>query len=169
MRSHEYDVHVEWTGNRGTGTDTYRSYARDHLISIAGLPGILGSADPTFRGDAGRHNPEQLLVAALAQCHMLSYLHQAVTRGVAVTAYSDDAHGTMQTHGTGGAFVEVVLRPRVEVQDQSMVDAALDAHTQASKDCFIAASVNFPVRHEPVVVVDGAVIEPTGSDDAHRD
>lgn len=150
---HEYDVAVEWTGNLGSGTEGYRSYSRDHSIRIEGLPDIAGSADPTFRGDPTRHNPEQLLVAALAQCHMLSYLHQAVTRGIVVTAYEDSAHGTMRTSGTGGAFESVVLRPRVTVADASMVDVAREAHAQAARDCFIAASVAFPVTHEPTVVV----------------
>ncbi|WP_344343329.1 OsmC family protein [Agrococcus versicolor] len=155
---HEYRVGVEWTGAGGVGTEGYRSYVRDHVIRVDGLPDILGSADPTFRGDRTRHNPEQLLVAALAQCHMLSYLHQAVTRGVVVTAYDDVAEGVMTTQGTGGRFDRVVLRPRVTVREPGMAAVALEAHAQASRDCFIAASVAFPVEHAPTIWHDGVLV-----------
>ncbi|HUW52281.1 MAG TPA: OsmC family peroxiredoxin, partial [Rhodanobacter sp.] len=82
---HRYRVDVEWTGNLGSGTDGYRNYSRDHEIRIAGKPPLAGSSDPVFRGDAGRHNPEDLLLTALSTCHMLSYLHMATLAGVVVT------------------------------------------------------------------------------------
>ncbi len=150
---HEYTVGVEWTGDRGSGTSGFRDFGREHLVHIEGLPDIAGSADPTFRGDADRHNPEQLLVAALAQCHMLSYFYRAVQAGVVVTAYTDVALGVMVQQGSAGRFERVVLRPIVTVADATMVDAALAAHAPASEDCFIANSVNFPVEHEPTVIV----------------
>lgn len=153
---HEYRVGIEWTGNRGTGTSGYRDYGRQLLIRAAGKAPLEGSADRTFHGDADRWNPEELLVTALAQCHMLSYLHMAVRAGVVVTGYTDEAVGTMRQEGLGGAFTEVVLRPRVAVAEVSMVEAALAAHAAARDACFIANSVNFPVRHEPEIVVAGS-------------
>ena len=143
-------LELTWQGNRGSGTSGYRDYARDVLLSAADKPDLLGSADPTFRGDATRWNPEEMLLAALAQCHLLSYLHSAVRHGVVVTAYADSPVGTMSQVGDGGRFTEVVLRPRVTVADGSMVEAAQAIHHEAGENCFIAASVNFPVRHEPV-------------------
>ena len=150
---HHYRVDVEWTGNRGTGTDGYRNYSRDHTIRIAGKPELAGSSDPTFRGDATRHNPEDMLVAALSTCHMLSYLHMATVAGVVVTAYTDAAEGTMASEGDGGRFVEVVLRPVVTISAASDPGKAEAAHEAAHHACFIANSVNFPVRCEPRVVV----------------
>ncbi|WP_425844204.1 OsmC family protein [Agrococcus sp. TSP3-2-1] len=155
---HAYAVEVEWTGAGADGTATYRSYTRDHVVRVEGLPDILGSADPTFRGDRGRHNPEQLLLAALAQCHMLSYLHQAASRGIVVTAYRDAATGEMETSGTGGRFTRAVLRPVVTIADATQAADALDAHGQAGRDCFIASSVAFPVLHEPTIVAGGEVV-----------
>ncbi len=146
---HSYALTVEWTGNNGTGTDGYRNYKRDHIVRIADKPDLLGSADPTFRGDPSRHNPEELLVAALSACHMLSYLHVCVKNGVVVTAYTDNATGSMETIGDGGHMTEVVLHPVVTVSDASMIEKAQSLHSEASKLCFIASSVNFPVRHEP--------------------
>lgn len=150
---HEYHIGIEWTGNRGPGTSGYREYGRELLIHAAHKSPLEGSADPTFHGNAERWNPEELLVAALAQCHMLSYLHMAVRVGVVVTDYADDATGTMQQQGLGGAFTEVTLRPRVTVADAAMVEAARAAHADARAACFIANSVNFPVHHEPVILV----------------
>jgi organic hydroperoxide reductase OsmC/OhrA len=151
---HHYQVDVTWTGNQGTGTKTYQGYGREHEIRIAGKPVLAGSADPTFRGDAGKHNPEDLLVTALSTCHMLSYLHQAVLAGVVVTAYEDHAEGTMETDAHGGRFLEVVLHPVVTITAASDPVKAEAAHEPAHHGCFIANSVNFPVRCEPRTIVE---------------
>ncbi|MGN6192993.1 MAG: OsmC family protein [Rhodanobacteraceae bacterium] len=151
---HRYHANVEWTGNRGTGTDGYRNYEREHVIRIEGKPEIAGSSDPMFRGDAAKHNPEDMLVAALSTCHMLAYLHVATLAGVVVTAYTDHAEGTMVTEGNGGRFTEVVLRPVVTITGGSDAAKAEAAHEDAHHACFIAASVNFPVRCEPRIVVE---------------
>lgn len=150
---HRYELTVQWQGNRGAGTSGYRDYGRQVLVSAGGKADILASADVPFRGDADRWNPEELLVAALAQCHMLSYLHSAVNHGVVVTDYRDTALGVMEQVGQGGRFTSVVLHPVVTVADQSMVETALAIHAEASANCFIAASVGFPVTHEPQAVV----------------
>jgi organic hydroperoxide reductase OsmC/OhrA len=163
IRTHSYDVTVAWTGNRGSGTSGYREYDRDHEVTVggagdAGRPQpIAGSSDSAFRGDPGGWNPEQLLTAALAQCHMLSYLHACAAAGIVVTGYTDEAHGIMtETTDGGGHFVEVVLRPRVTVTAPDMIEKAVGLHQQAHEKCFIASSVNFPVRHEPVVLAASA-------------
>ena len=147
-----YKVSVDWTGNRGSGTSGYRDYGRDHQVAADGRPPIEASSEPLFRGDPARWNPELELTAALSQCHMLWYLHLCAVSGVVVTSYADDAHGTMEETDDGdGQFTEVVLRPRVTVSSPDMVEAAVKLHEQAHARCFIARSVSFPVRHEPVV------------------
>ena len=155
---HHYAVGLEWTGNRGTGTSGYRAYGRDHVLAASGKPDLPGSSDRVFHGDADRWNPEELLLAALSQCHLLSYLHVASSHGVVVTAYTDAAVGTMeQTADGGGRFTSVTLRPAVTVSlsgstAEVPVELAQELHEEAARKCFIAASVNFPVRHEPTVV-----------------
>lgn len=158
--SHQYEVVVAWSGNRGTGTENYRAYGRDHTVTVPAADGavipppIPGSADPAFRGDADRWNPEQLLVASVSQCHMLWYLHLAATNGVVVVDYRDAASGTMVTHrGGAGEFESVTLHPKVTVASADMADAAMALHHQVPDVCFIARSVNFPVHHEPKIVV----------------
>jgi organic hydroperoxide reductase OsmC/OhrA len=150
-RLHTYETVVTWTGNRGTGTSGYRHYDRAHEVTTDGPAKILGSSDRAFRGDPARWNPEQLLVAALSQCHMLQYLHLCADAGVVVTGYVDHAWGTMAEIGEGGRFTEVVLRPQVRVASPAMVEAAIALHGAAHRACFIANSVNFPVRHQPQV------------------
>ncbi|WP_045731629.1 OsmC family protein [Pseudarthrobacter chlorophenolicus] len=154
LHEHKYALTVQWTGNRGEGTSSYRGYSRDHDVAIPGLPVLKGSADPTFHGDRERYNPEQLLLAALAQCHMLSYLHVAVKHGVVVTDYRDDATGELVLNRDGsGQFQSVTLHPRVTVADPGQVELAASLHHEANQVCFIARSVNFPVGHEPVTEV----------------
>ena len=155
-KSHNYSLTVKWTGNRGTGTSDYRSYDRNHIIQSDLKADIDGSSDPAFRGDKTRYNPEDLLVASLSACHMLAYLHLCAVGGVVVTDYVDQASGIMvETSDGGGHFTEVTLKPVVTVKDSSMIDKANELHHRAAELCFIASSVNFPVKHEPVAVVEG--------------
>lgn len=155
-RSHSYNLTITWTGNKGTGTSDYRAYDRNHIIQAENKIEIPGSSDPAFRGDKTRYNPEEFLVSALSTCHMLSYLHVCVMNGVVVTGYVDHATGTMsETADGGGHFTEVMLNPVVTVKDAAMVVKANELHHKASQLCFIANSVNFPVKHTPTCVVEG--------------
>ena len=113
---------------------------------------MRGSADPHFRGDGSLYNPEELLVVALSTCHLLSYLALCARAGVHVVAYEDDAQGTM-THDGQGRFTDVLLRPRVTVATGTNLDRAQQLHDVAHAECYIANSVNFPVRHEPTISV----------------
>lgn len=152
-RTHQYVVAVEWTGNTGSGTSTYRGYERRHEITAptGGKPPIPGSSDPAFRGDPARWNPEELLVAALAACHKLSYLHLCADAGIGVTSYTDQAEGTMVEEGGGGHFTRVILRPMITIAAGGDLERARVLHHRAHAMCYIASSVNFPVEHEPVV------------------
>lgn len=144
---------MQWTGNLGTGTSTYRSYSRDHEISGEDKADpIPGSSAPVFRGDKSRYNPEELLVGALASCHMLWMLHLCADRGIAVTQYEDCAEGTMAEHADGsGEFTRVVLHPRLTLADPSRAGELDALHAKAHALCFIARSVNFEVACEPEV------------------
>ena len=154
VRTHHYEVEVEWTGNRGQGTSRYDAYGRDHVYRGDGKPEIAGSADPHFRGDAARWNPEELLVAALSSCHKLSYLHMCAVNRVVVTAYVDQAEGWMDEELGVGELKRVLLKPRVTIAAGSDPEKARALHHDAHKACFIARSVNFPVEHEPTIVTE---------------
>lgn len=150
MKQHKYELGVEWTGNTGEGTKTYQSYSRDLTIASANKPQILASADPSFRGDASRYNPEELLVASLSGCHMLSYLHLCAVNKITVLEYRDQPSGIMEQDNAGsGVFISVTLHPTAKIAEGNDREKALALHEQAHHVCFIARSVNFPVLVEP--------------------
>jgi organic hydroperoxide reductase OsmC/OhrA len=153
-KTHRYEVIVKWTGNTGTGTSGYRSYERRHeIFAETPKPLIPGSSDPAFRGDPGRWNPEELLVASLSACHKLWYLHLCAEAGIVVVAYIDHAEGVMEETTDGsGSFTRVILRPQVTVSPGSDMAKARELHDAAHAKCFIANSVNFPVQHEPEIL-----------------
>jgi peroxiredoxin-like protein len=159
-KAHCYKVDVNWTGNRGQGTANYTSYERSHEISAVAKPIIPGSSDPAFRGDGSRYNPEELLVASLSTCHMLSYLHMCAVARIVVTNYADKAEGVIViTDDGGGHFTEVMLKPVVTVTKDSDTALAKDLHEKAHHLCFIANSVNFSVQVEPTIVVEKSALE----------
>ena len=150
MERHRYSVGLRWTGNLGDGTATYRGYRRNHEITGAGKPLIPCSSDPQFRGDPARYNPEQLLVASLAGCHMLWFLHLCADAGVVVEQYDDEPEGTMVVMaGGGGHFVDAVLRPLSRFREVPAESLVRQLHERAHALCFVASSMNFPVRVEP--------------------
>jgi len=155
MRSHHYSLTINWTGNKGAGTENYRAYGRSYEVIGDNKVIIQGSSDPAFLGDKTKHNPEELLLASLSSCHLLWYLHLCSEAGVIVTAYKDSAKAVMiETADGGGRFESVALFPEVKVKDASMITKANELHAKANKLCFIANSVNFPVHHQPVCVAE---------------
>ncbi len=153
-KEHHYATKVTWTGNNGTGTSEYKAYSRNHIISIAGKPDVPGSSDAAFRGDAARYSPEDSFVAACSACHMLWYLHLCSVNQVIVEKYVDDATAIMIENADGsGQFKEIVLRPTITVRQVTMVEKATALHHEANNMCFLARSINFPIRHEPIINV----------------
>jgi organic hydroperoxide reductase OsmC/OhrA len=149
VKQHSYNIQIEWTGNDGEGTKTYRGYRRDHVIQGEGKPPIPASSDPGFRGDASRYNPEELLVAALSSCHMLWYLHLCAVNHITVLEYRDEASGVMSENQDGsGEFVRVVLKPKIKIASGDDRERALALHQEAHRFCFVARSVKFPVEVE---------------------
>jgi organic hydroperoxide reductase OsmC/OhrA len=152
---HEYALRLVWEGNRGIGTADYSSYDRRFRISITGKPELFGSADPHFRGDARMHNPEDLLLAAVASCHMLTYLALCASSGITVVRYSDAARGKLAVRPSGGGiFQEIILQPRVVVAAGADLAAATALHERAHELCFIANSCNFPIHHRAEIHVE---------------
>ncbi len=152
-QEHEYTSHVRWTGNRGQGTRTYRGYDRTWDIETPGQAVVHCSNDPLLGGDPARPNPEDLLLSSLAACHMLWYLHLASVAKIVVLSYADRPLGLGETDEDGaGRFLRVTLRPRIEVLPGTDLARAEQIHHEVHRYCFIARSVNFPVRYEPTFV-----------------
>lgn len=150
---HRFECRLVWTGAaKGVAVD-YATYSRDCRVDVAGKPSILMTSAPAFRGDPARHDPEGLLVASLSACHFLSYVAICVRQGIQVVTYEDEAVGTMSRHEKTFRFTDVLLRPRVTIAAGCDPEKARALHENAHRDCFIANSVNFTVRHEPTITV----------------
>jgi organic hydroperoxide reductase OsmC/OhrA len=92
-------------------------------------------------------DPEEMLVATLSNCHMLSFLHVARLAGFTLAAYRDHAEGMMEEIAPGKqAITEVVLHPQIEWIGEAPEKAKLDhLHHEAHEVCFIANSVKTKV------------------------
>lgn len=150
---HQYNIHTLWTGNTGVGTKSYASYDRSHNIYSADKKIIECSSDPSFRGDATKYNPEELFLASISACHMLWYLHLCADNAITVINYIDNAIGKMEQDKPGGKFVQVMLRPKIEIKEAGKKILAMELHKQAHEQCFIANSCNFPILHEPEIKI----------------
>ena len=152
---HNYKLTAVWSGNKGEGTKNVRSYDRSHTVTIQGKPELFLTTDNPAVGDKSKLNPEDLLVTAISSCHMLSYLYVCAMEGIIITAYTDNATGIMIENANGsGSFKEVTLNPVFYVADKSMVEKAIDLHHKAHEICYIANSVNFEVKCNPICKVD---------------
>ncbi len=145
---HEYVSRLVWKGNLGNGTSTYAGYSREYMVSVDGKPDIRGTADPMFRGDPDLHNPEDLFIAAISSCHMLSYLALCALKGVSVAAYEDRATAILALDSNrNGSFEEVTLNPVVTIADSSTEALAIKLHDEAHDLCYIARSCSVPIHH----------------------
>ena len=151
--THEFRCRLVWTGAAKGPTTDYESYSRDCRIDGEGKQlSIRATSAPAFRGDPTLWNPEEMLVASLSACHFLSYAALCARARIHVVAYEDNAWGEMKKIDGKLRFAEVVLRPRVTISSGD-AERARALHEKAHEHCFIASSVNFPVRNEPHVEV----------------
>jgi len=154
-REHHYAATVRWIGPQAGSTTTYAGYSRRHTVSFEGKNVELsGSADAAFRGEADLVNPEELLLASLAACHMLAYLALCARNGIEVVSYVDRSAGTMSERGGVGRFVSARLAPVVRVSRPEDIANAVSLHERAHAECFIANSVNFPDVCAPDVAIE---------------
>src|ERR1700761_3067879 len=112
-----YTADVNWSLKKGE--DFLRGhYSRGHTVTFDGGTVVPASASPHVVGNRAVKeavDPEEMLVAALADCHMLSFLHVARLAGFTVAAYRDHAEGVMEEIAPGKqAVTKVVLHPQIE-------------------------------------------------------
>ena len=158
-KEHHYKLTALWQGDNESGNSNVHSYNRNHTISIDNKPALHLTTDNAAVGDKNKLNPEDLLLAAIASCHMLSYLYVCSLAGVVVTAYKDHAHGIMvENDAEGGHFTSVTLEPIVTVVDKTMLEKALALHHQAHQICYIANSVNFEIKINAQCIVHADII-----------
>ena len=154
---HRYTATIEW--ERGDQKFTDNRYSRRHALRFDGGAVIPGSSSPlVVRGpmsDTAAVDPEELLVAALSNCHMLWFLDLARRAGFRVDRYVDNAEGFMENDAAGKmAITRVVLHPEVAFSGEKVPTRAEldDVHHHAHEECYIANSVKSEVLCEPSIV-----------------
>jgi len=153
-REHLYNISLKWTGNTGYGTKDYTSYNRNFMISSESKDKIEFSSDPLFRGDRTKYNPEELLLSSVSGCHLLWFLHLCSESKILVVDYEDNPVAKMiENSDGGGKFTEIILNPIVTINSLNNVELIDELHLKAGKLCFIANSLNFPVKYNSKVIV----------------
>lgn len=150
--SNEYEVSVVWPADEAQKMPPDKAYSRDNWLEAPGKAEVFGSAPVAFGGDPKGYNPEELVLLSLTQCHLLTYLAMAAKRQIKVLHYEDHSVATLGKGASGKTqMIDALLRPRVTVAKGTNLDDAEALHAAAHANCFIANSVNFPVRHDPLI------------------
>ena len=141
----EHHIVLNW--EKGDGPFTYDAYSRNHAIGFKNSQEtVILSASPAYRGDGSKADPEDLLVAALSSCHMLSFLAIAAKKKLTVHSYQDDAVGFLENDNGKLWITRVILRPKVAIDADAETLAHI--HHLAHEACFIANSVKTQVSVE---------------------
>lgn len=138
----EHRASLTW--NRDRDDFKYPTYTRDHEWAFPGGEGIPASAAPEFLGNASRVDPEEAFVAAIAACHMLTFLAVAAKRRFVVDAYTDDAIGYMEKNEDGRLAITLVeLHPDIRFSGETRPtpEQIESMHHLSHEECFIANSV----------------------------
>ncbi|MFH8406990.1 OsmC family protein [Streptomyces sp. NPDC018019] len=159
MSAHAYATHLRWDGSTAAGV---RSYSRDHVAMAPPAGEVALSADPAFRGNPERLNPELLVVMAASSYQMLSFLAVAARAGVNVPAYDDEATShldlTVEPARLGAIHLAVTVtvaaagtngKDGADGPDEAEVRELAE---QAHRECYIANSLSVPVEVTTTVV-----------------
>jgi organic hydroperoxide reductase OsmC/OhrA len=143
----EHVAKIRW--RRGTEDFRYETYDRSHTVTFGGGSTVQASSAPEFKGRAELANPEEMLVAALSSCHMLTFLAIAARKRLVVDEYDDDAVGFMTKNAAGKLYISrVILRPRVRFAGSVDAEHVRSIHELSHRECFIANSVLTKVEVE---------------------
>lgn len=135
-----HNAAIEWS--RAPHPTDAKTYSRNHVATVAGGQKVNMSSSPAFLGDPDCADPEQMVISALASCHMLFFLAIADLKGYPVARYTDTPVGELGKTERGQALTRITLSPRVTFVDKTPDAAALAAiHDSAHKRCFIANSL----------------------------
>jgi acyl carrier protein len=146
--THRFEAAVRWDrGGEGAS-------ATNHVVSFAGRPPLAVSAPPQYHGDASRLSPEELFVASVASCQLLTYLLLATRAGLPIVRYEDRPVGTLALADRRMHMTEVRLHPRITLAPGGDVAAARKLVDAAHDACFVANSISAPVRVEAEVVLE---------------
>ncbi len=137
---HRYDVRIAG-GPEGHAT-----------LASAGVPDLPTAAPLDFDGPGDAWSPEQLLVAAVEACFLLTFRAIAKASGIAFTSLAVEGEGVVDRANGGMRFTEIILRPRIALPGGIDVVRVRHALEKAERSCLVAASLSTPIRLEPDLV-----------------
>lgn len=146
----EHIAIIKW--KRSTPGFSYEEYNRAHEVIFDAGVTVPASSAPAYRGDEDRVDPEEMLVAALSNCHMLTFLALCAKKRLTVDSYEDRAVGVMTKNADGKSWVSRVdLHPRIAFAPGVAVDAETleKLHHRSHEECFIANSVKTEIIVHP--------------------
>jgi organic hydroperoxide reductase OsmC/OhrA len=153
----EHTAKIIW--ERGDQNFLDNRYSRKHKILLDGGLEIPASSAPSSvplpYSDESAADPEELLVAALSNCHMLWFLSIAAKQGYRVDFYEDNAVGTMAKNTNGKLFLaQVLLQPAIRLSGEKTPtqEELTHLHHKAHEECFIANSVLAEIICKPVLL-----------------
>ena len=145
--AHQFQIEASWSGDSESGTGYVSGSAGETPLDF---PVHLG-------GKAGRANPEELLMEAVAGCYILTLITVAERRKVPVSSIKVSANGQVVRQAGGTLkFVSLQLRPRITLMavDESQQSAARDLAHKAELYCPISNAIrgNVEITVEPEIV-----------------
>ncbi len=132
---------LEW--QRDTPDFKYETYNRTHTLRFGGGISLQMSSAPEYMGNAKLPNPEELLAAATASCHFLTFLSIAAKMRLTLDSYRDDTVAVLDKNAEGKiAVTRITLRPKAQFSGDAPDQEKLRSmHEKAHHNCFIANSV----------------------------
>jgi peroxiredoxin-like protein len=118
-------------------------------LSSGGVPDLATAPPLEFDGPGDAWSPEQLLLAAVEACFLLTFRAIAQASRIEFASLAVEAEGIVDRRDGGMRFTEIVLRPRVTLpagEDPVRVRRALE---KAERGCLVSASLATPIRLEP--------------------
>lgn len=139
----EHHATLSWSrGDSGFG---YKEYSRTHTLTFPRSgQSLRAAAAPQFLGGADCADPEEAFTAALASCHMLTFLAIASMSGYVVDQYEDQPVGYLEKAEDGKPWLaKVTMHPRITFsgEKQPSPEDIGKLHEKAHRECFLARSV----------------------------
>ncbi|MBN8554338.1 MAG: OsmC family protein [Deltaproteobacteria bacterium] len=142
----EHRAHLKWS--RNSEDFSYETYDRIHQINFEGGQKLNGTSAKEFGGKPEFANPEELLAAAAASCHMLTFLAICARKRIVVNSYEDHAVAFLSKNENGKlAVTKITLSPKILFQDPSPeISIIQKIHEKSHQECFIAQSLKCTVE-----------------------
>jgi peroxiredoxin-like protein len=147
FKSFQFQTELKWAGDRAG------------IIRSEGKPAFRVSSPSEFKGESGVWTPEDLFVAAVETCAMITFMAFAERAKVPIISYTSHAEGLLENVEGTYQFTQIILKPTIVISDETVMDLACRAFEQSQRKCFIANSIRAEVLTQPKIVVESTRIE----------